>query len=299
MLAGMRDARCLLFLPGTRPELLPKALESGAPLVCVDLEDAVAPADKDVAREHARQVLADPDIPMHRVALRINHPSTPAGDDDLRMLVEERPAAPASTGETTHRLTLLIPKVDAPEDVALVRERWKAGNTPPELVALIESARGLQRVDAIAAATGVGGLLFGGLDLSLDLGAALDWEALLYARSRAVVAARVADVPLMDTPHFDVDAEAALTTEARRARRLGFDGKAAIHPRQVRPIMDAFSASEEELAKAKRILEAAEGAGEGVFALDGVMVDRPAVEAARRTVASEVHPESGAGGPGR
>ena len=284
MLPVMRDARCLLFFPGTRPELLPKALRSGAPLVCLDLEDAVAPEHKGAAREHARKLLAGDDVSTNRVSVRINHPSTPAGDDDLRMLLEITTRGNAA--ERPQALTVLIPKVDAAEDVAAVRERWTSKDSAPNLVAAIESARGLARVEDVATAPGVSGLLFGGLDLSLDLGTALDWEALLYARSRTVLAARIADVVLMDTPHFDLDAEASLTAEARRARRLGFTGKAAIHPSQVAPILAAFSPSASDVAAAKRILEARARAEGGVFTLDGVMVDRPAVEAARRVVAS-------------
>jgi citrate lyase beta subunit len=213
------------------------------------------------------------------------------------MLVEATEARMGSAPPLTP--TILIPKVDGPDDVAAVRERWRSPEESPELVAVIESARGLARVEDVAAAPGVDGLLFGGLDLSLDLRTALDWEALLYARSRAVLAARMADVALMDTPHFDLGAEAPLTAEARRARRLGFDGKAAIHPRQVAPILAAFSPSEAEVAAARRVLEAGEQAGAGVFALDGVMVDRPALEAARRVVASagEATPDEDRRGP--
>lgn len=284
MLDVMRDARCLLFFPGTRTDLLPKALASGAPLVCADLEDAVAPSDKAAAREQVRELLAAADLPIHRISVRINHPSTPAGDDDLRMLVEASARAVDSEAATPVPSRMLIPKVDGPDDVAAVRERWSSVAAAPELVAAIESPRGVARVEDIAEADGVGALLFGGLDLSLELGAALDWDSLLYARSRAVVAARIAGVPVMDTPSFDLSDQTALTVEAKRARSLGFDGKAAIHPRQVPWILAAFSPSETEVAAAKRIVEAAERAGRGVFALDGVMVDRPMVEAARRVV---------------
>ena len=121
--------------------------------------------------------------------------------------------------------------------------------------------------------------------MSVDLGAALDWDALLYARSRVVHAARLGGVGAVDMPFFDIGDQTGLREEADAVRRLGFKGKAAIHPSQVGVLHDAFSPSEAEVAQARLVTETFDRVRKGVFLLDGVMVDRPAIEAARRVVA--------------
>lgn len=245
----------------------------------MDLEDAVAAQHKDAARANALEALAGrgdpaPDTPV--LAIRINHPETGAGERDLIAI------ARAGT-----RLTLLVPKVDRPDQVARVHERVRAGGCHVSIIAMIETARGLSAVEEIAAVEGVSDLLFGGLDLSVDLGAALDWEALLYARSRTVLAARVAGVGALDTPFFDLSDPDGLAESAARSRRLGFTGKAAIHPDQVAAVKAAFAPTEAELGRARRLIELFDESGEGVTTVDGVMVDRPVVDAARRMLSDE------------
>jgi (S)-citramalyl-CoA lyase len=272
---------CLLFFPGSRPDLLPKAVASGAGLICVDLEDAVGPEDKDAARSAVTGLLgALGDGP--RLAVRINHPQTPEGRADLTALA----SAEASIGP----LCVMVPKVDAATDLSPVLHVRATSGSPLALIPVIETARGLASVEEIAPAEGVSALLFGALDLSTELRCALEWEALLHARSRCVHAARLAGVDVYDAPFFDVRDDDGLREEAVRARRLGFDGKAAIHPGQVEAIHAAFAPDGEAIERARRIVDASERAGGGVVLVDGVMIDRPAVEAARR-IAAFVHPE--------
>lgn len=288
MFAGMNGGRCLLFFPGSRPELLAKAVATGAGRVCVDLEDSVAPEDKARAREAVGTLLASDELPEGFV-VRINHPDTPHGRHDLDAVLEW-----ASSG---HHPALMIPKAESPEDVAEVRS-VPAPEGEGDVIPVIETARGLADVEAIASAPGVVALLFGSLDLSTDLGCALEWEPLLYARSRCVVAGRIAGIALIDTPFFDVDDIDGLRSEAIRARRLGFTAKAAIHPSQVGVIDDVFAPREEDIEWARRVMEAADQERGGVFLLDGVMVDAPMVEAARRLLAGVEASGSGrASGP--
>lgn len=275
MLAGMNGARCLLFFPGSRPELLAKAVATGAGRVCVDLEDSVAPEDKARAREAVGSVLASEDAPAGLV-VRINHPDTSDGREDLRAL-----GVWAGNGRSP---TVMVPKAASADDVEVVRS--KVGADPGlDVIPVVETARGLAEVEAIASAPGVAALLFGALDLSTDLGCALEWEPLLYARSRCVVAGRAAGIALIDTPFFDVDDTDGLRSEAMRAQRLGFNAKAAIHPSQVEIIDDVFAPTEDDIEWARGVVEAAEREQRGVFLLDGVMVDAPMVEAARRVLA--------------
>lgn len=274
---GFVSPLCILFFPGSRPELYGKAIASGAHRVCMDLEDGVAPDSKDRARVAATTLLASPDLDTAHFILRINHPSTNEGARDL--------AAIGQVGALLGRpLTLMIPKVDSPEVLEEVRQRLKRHDLTASLIPMIETARGLARVEELAVADSVSGLLFGGLDLSVDLGAAMEWEPLLYARSRVVHAARLGGVGATDMPFLDLSDPTGLRAEADRARKLGFDGKAAIHPDQVQVVLKAFSPTREEVARARRVTEASERERSGVFLVDGVMIDRPAIEAARRIV---------------
>jgi (S)-citramalyl-CoA lyase len=247
----------------------------------MDLEDAVPAPSKAVARAAARSVLSGTGMDLERFVVRINHPATPEGRADLDEI------ASAGCG----RVTLMVPKVGGPSDVESVRRDVAVDGTAAALIPLIETAQGLAHVEEIALAEAVSGLQFGGLDLSIDLGCALEWEPLLYARSRTVHAARVAGVDAIDMPYLDVSDIDGLEREADRARRLGFTTKAAIHPGQVAVIDRVFAPTEDELDRARQVLNAFERDGAGAFLLDGTMIDRPAVEAARRLLSRSGTPD--------
>ena len=139
--------------------------------------------------------------------------------------------------------------------------------------------------EAIAVATpDVSAIFFGAVDYSADVGCAIEWDALLYARSRVVAAAAMAGVSALDTPCMDVPALDALADESRRTRRLGFTGKAAIHPTQVAVIQAAYSPGADEVAWARRIIAAYEQQSGGVLLVDGKLIERPVITAALRTL---------------
>jgi (S)-citramalyl-CoA lyase len=243
--------------------------------VCADLEDAVGAEGKDDARRAVLGLLAHHEAPP-RLVVRLNHPSTEAGRRDL--------AALAGAAVDSRTVTVMVPKVGAPSDLEPIHEAIPPSGGPPGIIAVIETAAGLAQVEQIATAKEVGALLFGALDLSAELRCALEWESLLYARSRCVHAARLGGVDIFDTPFVDLRDAQGLREEAERGRRLGFDGKAAIHPGQVATILEAFAPNPSEVERARRVLEASERAGGGVLAVDGVMVDEPVLETARRIV---------------
>ena len=267
--------RCVLFFPGTRPDRYAKALATGADRVCLDLEDAVAPDAKGEARAHAVAIL-ESGADTSRLIVRINHPATREGRADLSSLTR------ALDGGAPRPAAVMVPKVGSATELARVRSDLAGGDVP--LVAMIETARGLAAVEKIAEADGVGMLLFGGVDLSTELGSTTAWDALLYARSRVVHAAALAHVGAIDFPWLDAADPHGLVEEATAVRTLGFRGKAAIHPSQVATIQGVFWPTAAEVERAHRIVEAAEASADGVFLLDGVMVDRPVVEAARRVI---------------
>ena len=271
--------RSILFVPGDRPDRYGKALAAGADAICIDLEDAVAPGAKAGARESVARYLLrrgtlDPTDagPIHGrqplVIVRVNDPGTDEGARDAVSLAGGPPPD-----------AFMIPKVTI--DTGIRDARRLLGNVP--LIPIIETVRGLENAAGIGAASPVvAALIFGGFDLSVELGAEPEWEPLLYARSRVVHAAALCGIDAIDMPSRDLQEMAGLRDEAAKGRRLGFTGKVAIHPAQIPAIHEVFSPSPEDVEQARRIVEADSVAGGGAVALDGRMVDRPVVEAARR-----------------
>ncbi|HYF58589.1 MAG TPA: CoA ester lyase [Burkholderiaceae bacterium] len=254
-------ARSYLYVPADRPDRYAKALAAGADAVIVDLEDAVAPD----AKASARRALADwlaAGVPGGAVTVRINAPATPWFDDDLRAC-----AAPGV-------VAVMVPKAERAEVLAEVAARLPGRRLLP----LVETARGIADLRAVASAPAVERLAFGSIDLSLDLGVADEHEALLYARSRMVLASRLADLAApIDGVTTALDDAEAIGRDAERARRLGFGAKLCIHPRQVAVVNRAFAPSEAELDWARRVLAAAREAGGAAASLDGKMIDRPVI----------------------
>ena len=262
-----------LFVPGTRPERFTKALDSGAGGVIIDLEDAVAAEDKDMARNAIRT--AWPSFTAEqkkRLVIRSNSPGSKFYSADL-ILAQELDVA-----------CLLIPKsesVDEMNGAALVLP-----NTA--LIPMIETAIGLDHLREIANSNQVIRLALGNLDLQADLGMVCDPQEteLQTARYQIVLASRVAQIaPPIDGVTPSTDDVVRIQDDAERAKRMGFGGKLCIHPKQVGIVKAAFMPSEEELAWAKRVIEADKTSKGGAVKLDGRMIDRPVVLLAQRTVA--------------
>lgn len=260
--------RSVLFYPGHRRHMLDGALDSGADAVCLDLEDAVPPGEKEAAREAARSALERVGAGGVELWVRINAPAGDQGRGDLDALAGAA-GAPAA---------VVVPGADSAAELGRVAERTSA-----PVVALVESPRGLAAAEEMARdAPSLGALALGPVDLSTQLGCDLAWEPLLYARSRLVHAAALGGVPVLDGPYTDLSDADGLVREARAARSLGFDGKLALHPRQVDPVNRAFTPGEDEVAEARRIVAAYEENGGEAVRVGGRMVDRPVAEAARR-----------------
>ncbi|HEX8928032.1 MAG TPA: aldolase/citrate lyase family protein [Actinomycetota bacterium] len=272
--AGRRARRSWLFTPATRPDRFARAGEAGADVLIIDLEDAVAPGDKDRARAAALAHLDAGRGTAPIQALRVNGLRTRAGLDDLRLLLESRSGPDA----------VILPKVETPDEPRLA-DAWlaEAGSRAAQ-VALIESARGLEAAPGIARSTPrLSALMFGAADLAADLGAPAAWEPLLYARSRVVAAAAAAGIGAIDAPYFDLKDQAGLEAELRAAVALGFAAKAAIHPGQVAAINAALTPSAAAVAEAREILAQNEA---GVGVVGGRMVDEAVARRARRILAA-------------
>lgn len=250
----------LLFVPADRPERVVKALASSAGMVCIDLEDAVAPDAKDAARDAVVALLAS--TGGDRLAVRINAVTKRAGLADLLALADAPPA------------TLLVPMVEQPAELAVVRG---ALGDQVALIPLIETVAGLRAATAIARAPGVSAIMFGGGDFSAQLGVALEWEPLVVARSMLVMAAAEAGVPAIDVPFVRLGDAAGLAEECARAKALGFSAKAAIHPEQLDAIHAAFQISGADRDEARAALAAWRAGGGGAVRWNGRMIEAPLI----------------------
>ena len=270
---ALTRTRSWLFTPATHPERFGKAAAAGADVAILDLEDAVAPQDKGRARSTALDYLAAASAGGSMRALRINGLDTSAGIADLHALLGSA-AAPDF---------LVLPKTETVGHLQILDRLLTAAGRDTRLIGLIESARGLAAVEAIATATPrLFGLMLGAADMAADIGAATRWEPLAYARSRLVVACALAHVTAIDAPFFELHDAAGLKQEVAAAVALGFGAKAAIHPAQIGAINTALTPSAQAVQTARTIL--AENA-KGVGTVDGQMIDEAVARKARRTLA--------------
>lgn len=263
----------LLFCPAHRHDRYAKAL-AAADMAILDLEDATPADQKDAARSHVVAALADHD--PARIIVRINPTSTEAGRRDLDALVG------------TGCRTVMVPKA---EDPGALAEVAAAGGFT--LIAIAETARGARRLDALAAAPGVAGLMWGSEDLTADLGgrssrddAGAHLPHVTHLRGGLLLAAAAAGAYAVDGVWLDLEDLDGLAREAREAALMGYRAKAAVHPAQVPVIRAAFAPTDEELARARRVLEAAEGADGGAHRTDGRMIDEPLLRQARAIIAA-------------
>ena len=268
--------RSLLFSPANRAATFDKALASGADIVCLDLEDAVPPAQKADARAPAVAFLADPIPAQATRAVRINTLGSRAGLEDLAALAR---AAPASG-------MIMLPKVGDAAELRLADSVLSEAGSGLALAALVETLEGVEHVAAISQATDrLKLILFGAIDFSAELGTTTEDAPLAYARGRVVHAGKRAGLDVMDAPELafrDVD---KITASAVHARVLGFTGKAAIHPAGIAAINDAFTPTAEEVTHAQRVVAAFEASPNGLAVLDGQLVEAPVIKSMQRRLA--------------
>ena len=266
-------ARSLLFVPGNRPDRFEKAARSGADAVILDLEDSVPAADKAAARHAVAREwsgLRRTGVPL---VVRVNAPGGATGTEDVEWLRGLPPPA-----------AVMVPKAETASSLARVHERL--GGTP--VLPLVESAAGLGALEAVAAAPGVLRLVVGHIDFMADTGLSCDEEEGELVPLRFAVAMatrRLGLAPAIDGVTVQTDDGPRLRADTRRALRFGFGGKLCIHPRQVALVHQALEPDPDELAWARRVVEADAASGGAALRLDGRMVDRPVVLRARRTLA--------------
>lgn len=270
---GLPRLQSLLFVPGSRPDRFAGALASGADMVCIDLEDAVAADSKAAARSAAIEAIGADGT--GRLALRINGVSTRAGIADLNALIDSAVQPPL----------VLLPKVESPAEVTIVAS--VLGNDARAfLVPLIETPRGLRAAAAIAGAKSVAAMMFGGGDLSAELGVALAWEPLAAARALFLLGCAEAGVPAIDVPFVHLDDDAGLEEETRRAKTLGFAVKAAVHPKQIAPIHRVMRSTSKEIEEAQAAEIAFSAAGGAAARFRGKLLEAPVMRRYRQILAN-------------
>jgi len=274
---AVRPRRSLLFVPGLRPDMFAKALNSGADIVCVDMEDAVARTRKDEGRSLTLPLFRQRTHPHVEQMVRINGLSTADGLKDLSALVETETPPPA----------IMIPKIRSAEEIHIIETLLSSGPARTiRFCVIIETNQGLERAVEIAKSSQrIDSMILGAVDMSADLRCEKSWEPLLYARSRLVHAAASAGIDLLDVPYLSLDDPEGLRKEATACARLGFTGKASIHPNQIGIIHDAFTPDARTVEKARKVCAAFEQDTTGLVVVDGELIELPVVRSMYRVLA--------------
>ena len=281
----VRPRRSFIFSPGLRPDMFPKALACGTDIVCVELEDGIAPKDKAEARAKGLALFAEPHTGdgtgdgandgVERI-VRINCLREAFGLADVQAVLATDTPPPA----------LMLPKVKSPDEIVWLDDLLTERGHPTRLHVIIETNAGLEAVHDIARASSrIDALFFGGVDMAAELRCQNAWEPLLYARSRIVHAAASQGIDAIDVPYLDLEDLAGMEREASMARDLGFSGKGSIHPKQI-PILNAvFTPDEVQVAHARRILQAFADADTGLVVVDGKLIEKPVLREMNRILA--------------
>ena len=278
--------RSMLFLPGNNPNMLINGNCLGADAVIFDLEDAVAPDQKDAARILVRNTMRYMDFGGCEIIVRINSADTPYWRKDLEEIMPYKPSLILLPKSST-----FVEVQDVHEYMNLLEEQLGLPQDSVGLMPLIETAQGVENAYSIAVCCSrVQALFLGAEDLTADLQCKRTKEGreIEYARTRLVVAARAAGVDVYDTPFTDVNDDEGIWTDAQLAKALGFSGKASISPRHVEVINSVFSPTQKDVDYAYEVMEVIELAkqqGKGAISLHGKMIDAPIVNRAKQTIA--------------
>ena len=272
-----RPRRSFIFTPGLRPDMYPKALASGADIVCVELEDGIAPKDKAEARKNALALFEAPQAEdgVERI-VRINSMRERFGIEDVASVLATDTPPPA----------LMMPKVRTPDEVAQLDTLLTEAGHATRLHVIIETNAGLEAAYDIAHCSDrIDAMFFGGVDMAAELRCRNAWEPLLYARSRVVHAAASAGLDAIDVPHLDLEDPDGMRIAAEQARDLGFAGKGSVHPKQIPALNEVFTPSDDQIARARRITTEFEAADTGLVVIDGKLIEKPVLRDMYRIIA--------------
>ena len=265
--SNTQPRRSFIFTPGLKPEMYPKALKSGTDMVCIELEDGIAPQDKEIARNLALKLFQEKqeNDGVERI-LRINCLREKFGIEDVQAILSTKNPPPA----------LMIPKVKKPDEIVLLDNLLSEKGHHCRIHVIIETNEGLENAYQIANCSNrIDALFFGGVDMSAELRCENKWEPLLYARSRVVHAAASAAIDAIDVPYLDLEDLEGMRKEAVLAKELGFSGKGSIHPKQIPILNEVFTPSKSAIKKAQKIVSIFEKANTGLVVIDGKLIEKP------------------------
>ncbi|KAK8870074.1 hypothetical protein IAR55_000644 [Kwoniella newhampshirensis] len=280
----------MLYVPGSNPRMLQKSLLSPADSIAYDLEDSVAPSKKAEARKLVAELLDGDRRPKGEVMARINAIGTGYEEADLDEVLRTRHLSAIALPKTTsaEHIAYLISRINK-----LAPKHKRSGQEEAiKIIAMIENSRAMVSIESIAA-SGEGhldALLFAAEDYCADVGLTRTptREELIYPRSRLVTTAKAFGLQAIDLVCVNYKDKEALREESEEGRRLGFDGKQAIHPDQIEVIHRSFSPSEKDILKAARVrfsFEHHDKQGKGAYTLDGTMIDAPVYKQAIKVLA--------------
>lgn len=275
-LPQVRPRRSFIFTPGLKPDMFPKALASGTDIVCVELEDGIAPKDKPLARKNALELFTQPqaDDGVERI-VRINCVREAVGLADVEAVIKTDSPPPG----------LMMPKVRTPDEVIWLDDLLTERGHDCRLHIIIETNEGLEAAFDIAhCSSRIDALFFGGVDMAAELRCKNTWGSLLYARSRLVHAAASAGIDVIDVPYLDLDDLDGMKEAAVLARDLGFSGKGAVHPKQIPALNAVFTPDAETIKTARHIIKTFEEAETGLVVIDGKLIEKPVLREMHRIV---------------
>ena len=273
----VRPRRSFIFTPGLRPDMYPKALACGTDIVCVELEDGIAPKDKAEAHAKALALFEQPqaDDGVERI-VRINSMRERFGIEDVQAVLNTVTPPPA----------LMMPKVRTPDEVVMLDQLLTEAGHATRLHVIIETNEGLEAAFEIAKCSPrIDAMFFGGVDMAAELRCPNTYASLVYARSRVVHASAAAGLDVIDVPFLDLDDPEGMRKEAELVRDLGFSGKGSVHPKQIAALNEVFTPSTEQIERARRVITEFEKADTGLVVVDGKLIEKPVLRDMHRIVA--------------
>ena len=268
--------RSFIFTPGLNPDMFPKAIASGADMVCIELEDGIAIKDKDEARKNTIEALKTLEVKSDvELVVRVNCQRTKFGLLDLEAFISSKLKVKA----------IMLPKVKTPDEIKFIDDLLTDCNLNTDLHVIMETNEALQNIYDIAhSSKRIVALYFGGVDMAAELRVPNSYENLLYARSKLVHAGASVGIDVIDVPYLDLEDMDGMKKEAELVRDLGFTGKGSIHPKQINILNEIFTPSKEEISKAKKIVDQFSESDTGLVVIDGKLIEKPVLREMQRKI---------------
>ena len=268
--------RSFIFTPGLNPEMFPKAIASGADMVCIELEDGIAIKDKDEARKNTIEALKTLEVKSGvELVVRVNCQRTKFGLLDLEAFISSNLKVKA----------IMLPKVKTSDEIKFIDDLLTDCNLDTDLHVIMETNEALQNIYDIAhSSKRIVALYFGGVDMAAELRVPNSYENLLYARSKLVHAGASVGIDVIDVPYLDLEDMDGMKKEAELVRDLGFTGKGSIHPKQINVLNEIFTPSKEEISKAKKIVDQFSESDTGLVVIDGKLIEKPVLREMQRKI---------------